>query len=84
MEGGVKQQVTSNDVVLDADNVDYDDKTMDIIATGSPVLVFPPQNVTIKADKMVYNKVSNTLKAYGKVEVIRDGNHVSEIFYKST
>lgn len=76
LEGGVKQQVTSNDVVLDADNVDYDDKTMDIIATGSPVLVFPPQNVTIKADKMVYNKVSNTLKAYGKVEVIRDGNHV--------
>ena len=76
LEGGVKEQVTSNDVVLDADNVDYDDKTMDIIATGSPVLVFPPQNVTIKADKMVYNKVSNTLKAYGKVEVIRDGNSV--------
>ena len=76
LEGGVKEQVTSNDVVLDADNVDYDDKTMNIIATGSPVLVFPPQNVTIKADKMVYNKVSNTLKAYGKVEVIRDGNSV--------
>ncbi len=76
LEGGVKEQVTSNDVVLDADNVDYDDKTMDIIATGSPVLDFPPQNVTIKADKMVYNKVSNILKAYGNVEVIRDGNHV--------
>ena len=76
LEGGVKEQVTSNDVVLDADNVDYDDKTMDIIATGSPVLNFPPQNVTLKADKMVYNKASNILKAYGNVEVIRDGNHV--------
>lgn len=74
LEGGVKKQVTSNDVMLDADNVDYDDKTMDIIATGSPVLVFPPQNVTIKADKMVYNKASNILKAYGNVEVIRDGH----------
>ena len=73
LEGGVKKQVTSNDVMLDADNVDYDDKTMDITATGSPVLVFPPQNVTIKADKMVYNKASNILKAYGNVEVIRDG-----------
>lgn len=76
LEGGVKEQVTSNDVVLDADNVDYDDKTMDIIATGSPVLKFPPQNVTIKADKMIYNKASNILNAYGNVEVIRDGNHV--------
>ena len=76
LEGGVKKHVTSNDVVLDADNIDYDEKTSDIIATGSPVLVFPPQNVTIKADKMIYNNVSNVLKAYGKVEVIRDGNSV--------
>ncbi len=76
LEGGVKEHVRANDVILDADNIDYDDKTMDITATGSPVLVFPPQNVTIKADKMVYNKASNILKAYGKVEVIRDGNRV--------
>ena len=76
LEGEVKEHVTSNDVTLDADNIDYDDKTMDIIATGSPVLFFPPQNVTIKADKLVYNNVSNVLKAYGKVEVIRDGHSV--------
>lgn len=76
LEGGVKEHVTSNDVTLDADNIDYDDKTFDIIATGSPVLFFPPQNVTIKADKLVYNNTSNILKAYGKVEVIRDGNSV--------
>lgn len=76
LEGGVKEHVTSNDVTLDADNIDYDDKTLDIIATGSPVLFFPPQNVTIKADKLVYNNASNILKAYGKVEVIRDGHSV--------
>lgn len=76
LEGGVKEHVTSNDVILDADNIDYDDKTLDIIATGSPVLIFPPQNVTIKADKMIYNNASNTLKAYGKVEVIRDGKSI--------
>ena len=73
LEGGVKKQVTSNDVMLDAENIDYNEKTMDITATGSPVLVFPPQNVTVKADKMVYNKASDILKAYGNVEVIRDG-----------
>ena len=76
LEGGVKEHVTSNDVTLDADNIDYDDKTLDIIATGSPILFFPPQNVTIKADKMIYNNTSNILKAYGKVEVIRDGHSV--------
>ena len=73
LEGGVKEHVTSNDVMLDAEKIDYNDKTMDITATGSPILVFPPQNVTVKADKMVYNNASNILKAYGKVEVIRDG-----------
>ncbi len=74
LEGGVKEHVSANDVLLDAENIDYNDKTLDITATGSPKLVFPPQNVTIKADKMIYNKASNVLKAYGNVVVIRDGN----------
>lgn len=76
LEGGVKEHVASNEVLLDADNIGYDDKTFDIIATGSPVLVFPPQNTTIKAEKMVYNKASNILKAFGSVEVIKEGNHI--------
>jgi len=76
LEGGVKEQVTSKDVQLDADNIDFDEKTMDMIATGSPVLYFPPQKTTIKADKMIYNHASNKLKAFGHVEVIRDGNTV--------
>lgn len=77
LEGSVKEQVTSKDAQLDADNIDFDEKTMDMIATGSPVLYFPPQNTTIKADKMVYNHASNKLKAYGNVEVIRDGNVIN-------
>lgn len=76
LEGGVKEHVTANDALLDADNVDYDNETKDIIATGKPVLVFPPQNVTLKADKMIYNRDSNILKAYGNVEVIRADNTV--------
>ena len=76
LEGGVKEQVSSNDVMLDADNIDYDEETMDIIATGSPILVFPPQNTTIKAEKMIYNQASNILKAFGTVEVIKDGNSI--------
>ena len=76
LKGGVKEKVTQNDAVLDADNVDYDSKTMEIVATGSPVLLFPPQGVTIKADVIRYNRVSNLVKAKGNVEVIRDGNTI--------
>lgn len=76
LEGGVKEHVTANDVILDADNIDYDDKTFDITATGKPILSFPPQGITIKADKMIYNKASNILKAYGAVEVIKEGTSV--------
>ena len=74
LEGGVKEQVTTNNIVLDADNIDYDDNKQNITATGSPILKFPQQNVVLKADKMVYNKDSNILKAYGNVELVRDGN----------
>lgn len=74
LEGGVKEQVTSNNVLLDADNIDYDDENQNITATGKPILKFPQQNVILKADKMIYNKDSNILKAYGNVELVRDGS----------
>ena len=76
LEGGVKQQVTTNNIVLDADNIDYDDNKQNITATGSPILKFPQQDVTLKADKMVYNSESNILKAYGNVEIIKQGSHI--------
>lgn len=76
LAGGVKEQVVSKDAQLDADNIDYDNKTMELVATGSPILYFPPQNTTIKAKKFVYNQASNVLKAYEDVEVIKEGNHV--------
>lgn len=73
LEGAVKQQVTSKDAQLDADKVRFNQETMDIIATGKPVLYFPPQKTTIKAKKMIYNHASNILKAIDNVEVIKDG-----------
>lgn len=76
LEGAVNEHVSAKDVMLDADTIDYDEQTMDIIATGSPILVFPPQNTTIKAEKMVYNQASNILKVYGSVEVIKDGKSI--------
>ena len=80
LEGGVREQVVAKEVQLDADKIDFDEKTADFTATGSPVLYFPPQKTTIKAKKMIYNNASNILKAYENVEVIRDGNVVTGDF----
>lgn len=74
LSGGVKEVVAQNDIVLDCDKMNYDDETEDLEAIGHPVLSFPPQGVTIKADKLVYNTASNIIKAYDNVEIIKDNN----------
>ena len=76
LQGGVKEQITSKDAQLDADKIEFDNETMDIIATGSPVLYFPPQKTKIKAKKMIYNHASNILKAIDNVEVTKNGQKI--------
>ena len=73
LEGGVNEEVTERQLILDAENVNYDDETGDMVATGRPILVLPPQNVKIIADKMTYNEDSNILKGIGNVIVFKDG-----------
>lgn len=76
LSGGVKEVVAQKDIVLDCDKMNYDEATSDLEATGHPVLSFPPQGVTIKADKLIYNTVSNIIKAYDNVEIIKDGSSI--------
>ncbi len=73
LEGGVNEEVTERQLILDAENVNYDDETGDMVATGRPILVLPPQNIKIIADKMTYNEDSNILKGIGNVVVFKDG-----------
>lgn len=73
LETGISEQVTEKELTLDADNVNFDEETNDMIATGRPVLKVPPQNATIIADKMIYNQDSNIIKGIGNVVVIKDG-----------
>ncbi|MDR1167974.1 MAG: hypothetical protein LBK53_03670 [Heliobacteriaceae bacterium] len=74
LTGEIKEHAVSNDMLLDADTIEYHPERDEIDALGSPVLNFPNQNTTLKADKMVYNVSSNILKAYGNVELIKDGS----------
>ncbi len=73
LEGGVNEQITEKQLMLDAENVNFDEDSGDMIATGRPVLVLPTQNVKIIADKMTYNEDSNILKGIGNVIVFKDG-----------
>lgn len=73
LEGGINEQITEKQLVLDAEDVTYDDETGDVIASGRPILVIPPQNIKVIADKMIYNEDSNMLKGVGNVIVIKDG-----------
>ena len=65
--GGVKTQTTESEMMLDCDNVKVNEKTGEIEATGSPVLILPSQGIKLSADKMIYNQASNILKATGNV-----------------
>ena len=80
LSGEVKENITTNDVVLDADKINFEESTMEVVATGHPVLEFPPQETTIKADKIVYNHVSNVIKAYDNVRVIKSGSVINGDF----
>ena len=72
-ETGINEQVTEKQLMLDCENVNFDEENGDMIATGRPLLYLPPQNTKVIADKMVYNEASNILKGIGNVIVIKDG-----------
>ncbi len=73
LESGISTHVTQKELTLDADNVNFDEETGDMVATGRPLLYVPPQKATVIADKMIYNQDSNTMKGIGNVVVIKDG-----------
>ena len=73
LESGISTHVTEKELMLDADDVSYDEETGDMVATGRPVLYLPPQKTKVVADKMTYNQDSNILKGIGNVVVTRDG-----------
>ena len=76
LSGKVDEVVTQKDMILDCDRLNYDDETSEIEAIGHPVMKFPPQNVTIKADRLTYNTEGNIIKAFGNVEIIKDGTPI--------
>ena len=73
-----KTQVSANNestenIVLDCDNMDYDTENYCLYATGNVNVEFVKQETTVKADKITYDRMNNTIKAEGNVHIIKNG-----------
>lgn len=62
--------------VMDCDTMEYYPERTELEATGNVVMVFPQNNSTIKADRMVYNQTSNLVKAFGHVVLLNEGKEL--------
>ena len=73
LEGSVNEEDVEKQLLLDAANINYDNITGEMVATGRPILFLPPQQTKIIADVMTYDDQGNILKATGNVVIIKEG-----------
>lgn len=74
----VKEEVveSKNQAILDCDSMEYFATRTELEANGHVVMVFPQNNSSIKADRMIYNQATNFVKAYGNVVLNNDGKEL--------
>ena len=64
-------------IILDCDRIDYDTNAYSIIATGHASVDFVKQDTTLKADKITYDRMNNTIKAEGDVKILKNGQVIT-------
>lgn len=67
---------TKDQAILDCDFMEYFAPRTELEANGHVVMVFPQNNSSVKADKMIYNQTTNFIKAFGNVVLNNDGKEV--------
>lgn len=70
-------ETDTEDIILDCDNVDYDTPNYLINATGNVSVEFVKQNTVVKADTIVFDRISNTIKAEGNVRILKSGQTIT-------
>ena len=73
----VAEQEDTENIILDCDNMDYDTETYCMIATGNVNVEFVKQETVIKADKITYDRMNNTIKAEGNVRILKNGQTIN-------
>ncbi len=69
-----KQTFVASDVVVDSDYMDYYPDRYEIEAIGNAKVTVKSQNLTLYADKIVFNHDLNNIKAYDNVKIINDSS----------
>ncbi len=71
-----KNEDTEN-IILDCQKVDYDTDNYLVYATGDVNVEFVKQKITVKADKLTFDRLNNTIKAEGNVRILKGGRTVT-------
>ncbi len=66
-----------DNIILDCENVDYDTDAYCVVATGNASVNFVKQDTIVKADKITYDRMNNTIKAEGNVKIIKNGQTIN-------
>ena len=67
----------TENIVLDCDNMDYDTDKYCLYATGNVNVEFVKQQTVVKADKITYDRMNNTIKAEGNVKILKHGQTIN-------
>lgn len=76
-QAAAEENKQTDDIILDCENVDYDTENYLIHATGNASMEFVPQEITVKADDITFDRLNNTIKAEGNVKVLKNGKTVT-------
>ena len=67
----------SENIIMDCDNMDYDTDKYCLYATGNVSVEFVKQGTVVKADKITYDRMNNTIKAEGDVRILKHGQTIT-------
>ena len=56
--------------------MDYDTENYCLYATGNVNVEFVKQEVKVKADKITFDRMNNTIKAEGNVKIVKNGQNI--------
>ena len=69
----VQKPENTENIILDCEDMNYDTDKYCLYANGNVVVKFVNQKTTVKADKITYDRMNNTIKAEGNVKILKHG-----------
>ena len=70
---GVEESKSPQRVIIKCDDMDYSTETAILNANGNVLVTFVQEETTLKADHLVYDKMSNHMSAVGNVVINKKG-----------